>query len=119
MPPRPSNPATRYRPARMVPGRNRPSSTLAEELRCGAEGDAEAPISSVSAEVASRRAAHHEQKLPPLLSRLQEGHKTVMARLASGNRKRTSTSLFWQRVRAGASGPAGRAERTRPRARSE
>ena len=34
---------------------------------------------AVSAEVASRGAAHHEQYLPPALSRLHEGHWTLMA----------------------------------------
>src|SRR5215469_253951 len=85
MPPRPSSPAIRYRPANTVPGRNRPSSTLLEELRCGAEGPA--GMSAVSAELRSKRAVHQEQNVPPALSRPHDGHFTVAA----------MDHLFWQR----------------------
>src|SRR5215472_22820 len=61
----------------MVPGRKRPSSTEVEEtLTCEADPVA-TPMTSVSADVASRRAAHQEQKFPPVLPRPQEGHFTV------------------------------------------
>jgi hypothetical protein len=36
------------------------------------------PMTSVSADVASKRAAHQEQKFPPAFPRPQDGHLTVV-----------------------------------------
>ena len=60
-----------------MPGRKRPSSTLDVELTCGAEDNAVS--SAVSAEVLLSGTAHQAQKLPPVLSRPQDGHRTVVA----------------------------------------
>src|SRR4051812_3134940 len=83
MPPRPSNPAIRYRPAITVPGRNRPSSTMLVALMCGTVADAGAdptlaPSTIVSADVASSGAEQAAQyRLLSAHSFVQAGHRTI------------------------------------------
>jgi hypothetical protein len=67
----------RYRLASIVPGRKRPSSIVVEETVEREVDPTAAAITSVSADVASSRAAHQEQKFPPVFPRPQVGHLMV------------------------------------------
>ena len=94
MPPRPRRPEMRYRPARTVPGTNRPSSkgNGGTSWRVLA-GFTLAVMSAVSARGQARGAAHQEQNRPLVLCLLHAGHSMDIDRASFWQRRRLNTNV--------------------------